>query len=153
MRSDAKTVAEYLDGLPEERKEPVRKLRDLINKNLPEGFQETMNYGMIGYVVPHSIYPAGYHCDPKQALPFMSLASQKNYIAVYHSGVYADPGLYKWFTEEYAKVSQYKLDMGKSCIRFKRMNDIPYELIEELATKLSVKQYIDMYESAIKSRA
>lgn len=153
MRSDANTPEEYVATLPEERLGPFKRLREIILKNLPAGFEETMAYGMIGYVVPHSIYPEGYHCDPKQALPFMSLASQKNYIAVYHSGIYADPNLYDWFTQAYARESAYKLDMGKSCIRFKRMDDIPYALIGELSRKLTVEDYIAMYESAIKSRS
>ncbi len=153
MQSDAKTPDAYVAELPQERKEPVSKLRKIINDNLPKGFEETMNYGMIGYVVPHSIYPDGYHCDPKQPLPFMALASQKNYIAVYHSGVYADPKLAKWFKDEYAKAAKYKLDMGKSCIRFKRMDDIPFDLIGELTTKVSVDDWINKYESVVKNRA
>ena len=112
----------------------MKKLRKVIKDNLPKGFEETMSYGMIGYVVPHSIYPDGYHCDPKLPLPFMNLASQKNYIAVYHSGVYASEKMNKWFTAEYAKHCKTKLDMGKSCVRFKKMDDIPYELIGELAS-------------------
>lgn len=152
MQSTATSPEAYIEELPQERKEPVSRLRKTILENLPEGFEETMNYGMIGYVVPHSIYPDGYHCDPEQALPFMSLASQKHYIAVYSSSVYSDPELLKWFTESYAERCRYKLDMGKSCIRFKRMDDIPYDLIGELAAKVTVEEFVDRYESIIKKR-
>ena len=126
MKYKAETPEEYLEQLPEERQKVVSKLRKTILTNLPEGFEEQMSYGMLGYVVPHSKYPDGYHCNPKLPLPFMNLASQKNYVAVYHSGIYASPVLYDWFVTEYPKHSQRKLDMGKSCIRFKNMSDIPY---------------------------
>lgn len=147
MQSTAKEPAEYVESLPEERKETMMKIRESINNNLPEGFIEVINYGMLGYVVPHSIYPKGYHCDTKQPLPFMGLASQKNNISFYHMGLYANPQLLEWFTSEYAKQVKSKLDMGKSCIRFKKMNEIPYELIAELVRKVSVQQWIEMYES------
>src|SRR3954469_10897837 len=117
MTSDAKTVDEYIEKLPADRREAISKLRETIRKNLPKGFEEGMGYGMAGYVVPHSKYPAGYHCDPKLPLPFISFASQKNFIAIYHMGIYADPELLKWFTEAHAKASTKKLDMGKSCLR------------------------------------
>lgn len=150
MQSDAKTPGEYLESLPDDRKEPMTKLRNVILKNLPNGFREGMGYGMPGWSVPHSIYPAGYHCDPKIPLPFMSIASQKNFIAVYHMGVYADPKLYQWFVREYPKYCKYKLDMGKSCIRFKKTDDIPYELIGELATKMTVQDWVNLYEKNMK---
>jgi uncharacterized protein YdhG (YjbR/CyaY superfamily) len=147
MQSKATTAEDYIKELPRERQEAISKLRNIIKKKLPKGFSEGMGYGMIGYVVPHSIYPAGYHCDPKLPLPFMNIASQKNFIAVYHMGVYADPKLLKWFTDEYAKAGVGKLDMGKSCIRFKKPENIPYKLIGELASRLTPHQWIEKYES------
>ena len=150
MTSDAKTPEEYISALPKERKDAVSKLRKVILKNLPNGFTETMGYGMLGYVVPHSIYPDGYHCDPKTPLPFMSVASQKNFIAVYHMGVYAHKEIYDWFVNEYPKYSNRKLDMGKSCIRFKKIDEIPYKLIGELASKMTTEKWIKIYETAIK---
>lgn len=150
MKSDAKNVNEYLSSLPEERVVPMDKLYKVIKKNLPKGFAEGMGYGMVGWTVPHSLYPAGYHCNPADALPFMGIASQKNFIAIYHMGVYANPELYKWFTTEYPKHTKRKLDMGKSCIRLKYMDDIPYGLIGELASKMTPKEWIDLYEKVLK---
>jgi hypothetical protein len=150
MRSESTTVKEYLSSLPEDRIEPMDKLYKTIKKNLPKGFSEGMGYGMMGWSVPHSLYPQGYHCDPKQPLPFMSIASQKNFIAVYHMGVYSDPKLLKWFTDEFPKHSKRKLDMGKSCIRFKNMTDIPYDLIGELASKMTPEDWVAKYEKALK---
>jgi hypothetical protein len=150
MQSKSKTPKEYLDSLPEERIAPMLKLRKAITKNLPKGFKEEMSYGMLGYVVPHSIYPKGYHCDPKLPLPFLSIASQKNFIAVYHMGIYADQDLLKWFLNEYPKHSKKKLDMGKSCLRFKKDDEIPYELIGQLASKMNPKEWIAVYENAFR---
>ncbi len=150
MTSKATTPDEYIAELPEKRKEAMKKLRKTIQKNIPDGFQETMSYGMIGYVVPHSIYPDGYHCSPELPLPFLSIASQKNFIALYHMGIYSDEKLMNWFTKEYPKHVKTKLDMGKSCIRFKKIETIPYELIGELVQKMSAQEWIDKYESAIK---
>jgi uncharacterized protein YdhG (YjbR/CyaY superfamily) len=150
MQSKATTVESYLNDLSEERKDVINELRKVILKNLPKGFAEGMGYGMIGYFVPHSIYPNGYHCDPKQPLPFLSMASQKNFIALYHMGIYMNPTLMDWFTAEYAKRVKGKLDMGKSCIRFKKMEQIPFDLIGELASKMSVDEWIDCYEKALK---
>jgi hypothetical protein len=150
MQSKATTVDEYLASVPEDRIVPMDKLRKVIKKNLPKGFKEGMGYGMAGYSVPHSMYPAGYHCNPSDPLPFMGFASQKNFIAVYHMGVYSDPKLMKWFTDEYPKHCKKKLDMGKSCIRFKYMDDIPYTLIGELASKMTPQQWIDCYETVLK---
>ncbi len=144
------TVETYLNQLVTERIEPMHKIRQSILDNLPKGFEECINYGMLGYVIPHSIYPAGYHCDPKLPLPFMGLASQKSHIGFYHMGIYADATLLNWFQAEYAKVCKYKLDMGKSCIRFKKMEDIPFDLIGELVGKISVKDWISMYENNLK---
>jgi uncharacterized protein YdhG (YjbR/CyaY superfamily) len=150
MQSKALTPSDYIAELPEDRKKVMEQLRKTITDNLPEGFQEGMGYGMLGYAVPHSIYPKGYHCNPKDPLPFMGLASQKNFIAFYHMGVYADKNLYDWFVVEYGKRCKYKLDMGKSCVRFKKMDDIPYDLIAELVQKISVQDWIALYESAFK---
>jgi Domain of unknown function (DU1801) len=150
MQSKATTVDAYLAELPKDRQKAINQLRKVIKKNLPKGFKETMGYGMLGYVVPHSKYPAGYHCNPKDPLPFMNVASQKNFIAVYHMGVYANPKLLKWFTDAHAKASPKKLDMGKSCMRYKKAEDIPYELIGELASKMTVDDWITMYESNLK---
>lgn len=150
MTSDAKTPEAYINALPQDRKDAVSKLRKVILKNLPNGFTETMGYGMLGYVVPHSIYPDGYHCDPKLPLPFMSIASQKNFVGVYHMGIYANKELYDWFVNEYPKHSSRKIDMGKSCIRLKKIEEIPYELIGELASKMTPNEWIKIYENAIK---
>jgi uncharacterized protein YdhG (YjbR/CyaY superfamily) len=150
MTIEAKTVDEYISKLPEDRKDAVSKLRSTIQKNIPEGFEECINYKMIGYVVPHSIYPAGYHCDTKLPLPFINIASQKNFVALYHSGIYADPKLLDWFVSEYPKYVKYKLDMGKSCIRFKKMETIPYGLIGELCQKMTVKDWVTLYEKNVK---
>ena len=152
MQSNALTIEEYISHLPEERKIAITKLRKVILKNLPKGFNEEMSYGMIGYVVPHSIYPAGYHCNPKLPLPFMNICSQKNFIAIYHMGIYGDKNLFNWFTNEFAKQCSEKLDMGKSCTRFKNPETIPYKLIGELSTKLSVTDWINMYEKNIKRK-
>ena len=151
MTSTAATPKEYIDSLPEDRKEAMSELRKVITKNLPKGFQESMQYGMITYVVPHSIYPAGYHCKPTDALPFLSIASQKNFIAVYHMGIYADEKILNWFLAEFPKHSKAKLDMGKSCLRFKKVDQIPYKLIGELASKMTVKDWIALYEKQFKS--
>lgn len=150
MKSAAKTPEEYLNDLEEGRKEAMEKLRQTVLDNLPKGFKELMAYGMLTYVVPHSLYPAGYHCDPKMQLPFISIASQKNFIAVYHMGIYADPKLFDWFVSEYPKHSKTKLDMGKSCIRFKKPEAIPFELIAELFSKMTVQDWIGMYEANLK---
>lgn len=152
MTYDAKTPEDYISQVPEERQDALKKLRKTINDNLPKGFKECINYNMIGYVVPHDIYPDGYHCDPKLPLPFMSFASQKNSINFYHSGIYANPELHDWFIKEYPKHCKRKLDMGKSCVRFKKIDEIPYELIAELVKKMSVEQWITIYESALKKK-
>ena len=150
MTSKATTPEQYIKELPSDRKEAITQLRNTVLKNLPKGFKETMSYGMLGYVVPHEIYPGGYHCNPKLPLPFANIASQKNFIAFYHMGVYAMPELLKWFTTEYAKQSAAKLDMGKGCMRFKKPDHIPYKLIGELIKKVSVKDWIKTYEENIK---
>lgn len=150
MISQATTPEQYIEELPNDRVEAITKLRNVIVENLPKGFKEEISYGMIGYVVPHEIYPEGYHCNSKLPLPFMSFASQKNSINFYHMGIYANPSLLNWFTTEYPKHSQQKLDMGKSCIRFKKLDQIPYQLIGELVQKVSVEDWIETYETNLK---
>ncbi len=150
MTSKATTVEEYINGAPDDRKEALHKLRNVILDNLPEGFQECISYGMIGYVIPHSIYPKGYHCSPELPLPFLSFASQKNNINIYHMGMYANPELYNWFVSEYPKHSSQKLDIGKSCLRIKKPENIPFELIGELVKKISTTDWITLYESAFR---
>jgi len=149
MQSKAKNIKEYLSEVPDDRKEFFNKLRDTIVRNLPEGFREEMSYGMIGYVVPHSIYPDGYHSSPDLPLPFVNIASQKNHIALYHIGLYANMQILNWFEKEYPGHSKLKLDMGKSCIRFKTPAQIPFTLIGELMKKISVKNWIKVYEGSL----
>lgn len=144
-------VENYIAQLPDERKAAVTKLRNTILKNIPKGYSEGFASGMISYSVPLSLFPAGYHCSPGQPLPFVMVANQKNFIAIYHMGIYAEPRLLKWFSDEFPKHAKKKLDMGKSCIRFKDVNDIPYELIGELMKKMSVQDWIDTYQSAFRS--
>lgn len=151
MAIKAHSIAEYFNQLPEDRIAPMEQLRETILQNLPEGFKEEMSYGMPGYVVPHSLFPDGYHCDPKLPLPFLSFASQKNFIALYHMGIYAHPELLEWFVNEYPKHVKTKLDMGKSCIRFKNVKTIPYKLIGELCSKMSSEQWISIYSNNIKN--
>ena len=146
MKSQATTIEEYMEQLPAERQKPMQDLRTTILENLPDGFEETISYGMIGYVVPHSLYPKGYHCTPKLPLPFINIASQKNFIAIYHMGLYSDPTLMQWFQEQYAQRVPHKLDIGKSCIRFKKPEHIPFDLIGELASKVTPAKWIEVYE-------
>ena len=150
MQYEAATPNDYIDQLPEDRKGPVSTLRKTVLDNLPTGFEEGINYKMLGYYVPLSAYPEGYHCNPKLPVPFMNVASQKNFVALYHMGMYAKKELLDWFVAEYPKHSKYKLDMGKSCIRFKKVDDIPYELISELVRKMSMEEWLKIYESNIK---
>lgn len=151
MTTKATSVDDYLSKLDEDRQAAMSKMRKVIKKNLPKGFQETLNYNLPAFVIPHKTYPDGYHCDPKLPLPFISFASQKNFIALYHMGIYANPDLHKWFVEEYPKHCKRKLDMGKSCIRFKKLEEIPYELIGELCAKMSPQDWIDIYETHVKN--
>lgn len=150
MQIAANSPDEYLELIPDERKPVMNRLRQTILDNLPKGFQETMSYGMIGYVVPHSLYPAGYHCDSKLPLPFLAIASQKNFVAFYHMAIYADKSLHDWFTSEFQRHSKLKLDMGKSCTRFKKPDEIPFELIGQLVQKITVEKWIEIYETEIK---
>lgn len=147
MQRHTQTVDEYISQVPDTQRDAIIELREVVNRNIPEGFSEQMSYGMIGWVVPHHLYPKGYHCDAKLPLPFLNIAAQKNFIAVYHMGIYAKPDLLDWFTNEFPKYSKLKLDMGKSCMRFKYPDAIPYELIRQLATKLTVSDWINLYES------
>ncbi|NML55888.1 DUF1801 domain-containing protein [Chryseobacterium cheonjiense] len=150
MQIESVSLDDYLSKIPEERQEVFRKLFDTINDNLPEGFSQGSSYGMIGWGVPLTIYPAGYHCAPGTPLPFISIASQKNFIAFYHMGMYAKPDLLDWFVNEFPKYSKRKLDMGKSCVRFKKMDDIPFELLAEISKKMTVQDWIDCYEANFK---
>ena len=151
MQSEATTPKQYIADLPEERKVIISKLRNLVMANLPQGFEEQMNYGMLGYVVPHKHYPAGYHCDTSLPLPFINIASQKAHIGFYHMGMYAKKDLLNWFVAEYAKTAiKVKLNMGKSCIRFKKEAHIPYELLGRLVSKMTVQDWVNTYESALK---
>jgi hypothetical protein len=152
MKPTGKTVKDILVNLPEDRAEPFNKLHDVIVKNLPKGFEAAISYGGLGYVVPHTLYPAGYHCKPSEPLPFAGIASQKDSINFYHMGIYSDPELLKWFVTEYPKHSKQKLDMGKSCVRFKKLNEIPYKLIGELMKKMSAKEWIEKYEATLKPK-
>lgn len=150
MAKSTKEINDYINLLPEDRVLSFKKLRDIIASTIPKGFEECMNYNMPSFVIPHSLYPNGYHCDKSLPLPFVSIASQKNFIALYHMGIYANADLLKWFQTEYSKHCKSKLDMGKSCIRFKKMDDIPFELIAELMQKMTVKNWIELYEKNIK---
>ncbi len=152
MTEKAKTPDEYVQSLAPERQEIIQKMRAVLKENLPEGYEEEISYGMIGYVIPFSIYPAGYAVKPKVPLPLINLASQKNHIALYHTAIYAMKDVYDWFVAEYPKHCKTKLDMGKGCIRFKKPDDIPYELIGELAKKISVQDWIDVYDNQVRRK-
>lgn len=151
MKNLEKSVDEYVANVSENYHDAIQKLREVVKMNIPKGFAEMLNYGMIGFVVPHELYPNGYHCDPKLPLPFVNIAAQKNFISFYHMGIYAKPSLLEWFVEQYAKTSTQKLDMGKSCIRFKKADHIPYDLIGELMKKMTVENWIEVYETAFVS--
>ena len=150
MKYKVTTPEEYLAQIPEDRKEAFQKLRKVIKRNLPEGFKEGMSYGMIGYYVPHSIYPKGYHVSPELPLPFIHIASQKNTVNLYHNGIYASKDLFNWFVDAYKQKMSKKPDMGKSCVRFKKMNEIPYDLIGELCRKMTVLEWVERYEENLK---
>ena len=152
MEYNATSPEDYISQVPEEHQDILKKLRKVIKQNLPKGFEEGIQYGMIGYYVPHSMYPEGYHCTPSEPLPFMSFASQKNSVNLYHMGIYAKPELHDWFVNEYPKHCKRKLDMGKSCMRFKKLDEIPFDLIAELTTKMSVDEWIQIYEDAYKNK-
>jgi hypothetical protein len=150
MTTEGKTVQDILMNVPSDRVEAFNKLHEVIVKNLPKGFEPGISYGMLGYVVPHSLYPSGYHCKPSEPLPFASIASQKNTINFYHMGMYADKKLYDWFVSEFPKHTSQKLDIGKSCVRFKKFDDMPYKLIGEMMKKMSMKEWVSLYESNLK---
>jgi hypothetical protein len=152
MKANGTTVMDILSNIPSERAEHFNQLHDVIVKNLPIGFEAGISYGGLGYVIPHSLYPAGYHCKPIEPLPFAGISSQKNSINFYHMGMYSDPLLYEWFVTEYPKHSKKKLDMGKSCVRFKNPDEIPFKLIGELMTKMSAQEWINLYESKLKKK-
>ncbi|MDP2453456.1 MULTISPECIES: DUF1801 domain-containing protein [unclassified Kaistella] len=152
MKSEAKSVEEYLTQVPDERAESFKKLYEIITQNLPAGFHNQISYGMIGWSIPLETYPPGYHCTPNTPLPFINLASQKNFIALYHMGIYGSPELLNWFVAEYPKYSKRKLNMGKSCIRFKKVEDIPFQLIAELCQKITPKDWITLYEKEFKKK-
>jgi hypothetical protein len=153
MKANGNTVSEILNNLPGDRAEPFNRLHEVIVKNLPEGFEAGISYGGLGYVVPHSLYPAGYHCKPREPLPFAGIASQKDSINFYHMGIYSDLKLMEWFVAEYPNHSKQKLDMGKSCVRFKKFDQIPYALIGELMKKITVEEWIERYEAERKPKA
>lgn len=150
MQIPSTSVEDYISKIPEERQDVFKKMFDTVNDNLPQGFEKGVSYGMVGWNVPLETFPAGYHCTPGSALPFMGMASQKNFIALYHMGMYAKPELLDWFVAEFPKHSKRKLDMGKSCIRFKKMDEIPFELIAELSKKMTVDEWINIYENNLK---
>ena len=144
------SIKDYINSLPSDRKTTITQLINVIEKNIPKGFEKVMNYGMPSFVIPHTIYPNGYHCDTTLPLPFIGVSNQKSSISLHHMGLYADPELLNWFKLEYPKHSNAKLDMGKSCIRFKKFNEIPYELIGILSNRMTLKKWIDIYEHKIK---
>lgn len=150
MKDNAKTIEEYIEKLPTDRKDSFLKLLETIRQNIPSGFDEQINYGMIGFVVPHKKYPQGYHVNPKDPLPFINLAMQKNHISLYHMGMYARKDLSDWFLSEYPNHSKYKPDMGKSCVRFKNPKDIPMDLVGELLHKMTLDEWIELYEQNLK---
>jgi len=152
MKANGTTVIDILSNIPSERAEHFNQLHDVIVKNLPNGFEAAISYGGLGYVIPHTLYPAGYHCKPIEPLPFAGISSQKNSINFYHMGMYSDPLLYEWFVTEYPKHSKKKLDMGKSCVRFKSPDEIPFKLIAELMRKMSAQEWINLYESKLKKK-
>jgi hypothetical protein len=149
MQSKATTVGQYLKELPADRRAAISELRRVIRRNLPKGFQEGMQYGMIGYYVPHKLYPAGYHCDPKQPLPYVSLASQKNHMSLYLCAAYHNKRENDWFQKAWQETGK-KLDMGKSCIRFKKIADVPLDVVAAAVARMSVDEFVEFYESVIK---
>ena len=150
MSTTSKQIEELINALPDDRQDAIRSMREVINENLPDGFAECVSSGMVAWVVPHSLYPAGYHCDPKQPLPFMALASQKGHISLYSMCLYGDSAHLGWFEKEWPKHSQKKLNMGRSCIRFRNAEELPLELIGKLASRVTPQQWIKMYETVIK---
>lgn len=152
MKSDAKTVEQYLDALPEDRREAIAAVRRVVLKNLPKGYEEGMQYGMIGYFVPHSLYPAGYHCDASQPVPFASIASQKNHMAIYMMCIYSDPAHLEWFVDAWKK-SGNRLDMGKGCVRFRKLENVPLDVVGQAIRRVPVKNFLEHYESTLRGMA
>jgi hypothetical protein len=150
MRSKATTVADYLDALPPDRKAALSAIRSVILKNLDEDIEEGMSYGMIGYAVPHRVFPAGYHCDPKQPLPYGGLASQKNHMSLYLMSLYAGGAHERWFADAWKKTGR-KLDMGKCCIRFRKLDDVPLDVVAEAIRRVPAKAYVAHYEASIRT--
>lgn len=150
MKTNGNTAEDIIQNVDPAQASAFKQLHQIIVQNLPKGFEVGISYGALGYVIPHHIYPNGYHCKPSEALPFASIAAQKNSINLYHMGIYAQPSLLAWFVAEYPKHSKQKLDMGKSCIRFKKPAEIPFELIAQLMQKMSVQDWIKLYETEIK---
>jgi len=149
MKINATTVIEYIQQIPHDKQSDFIKLIEVILNNIPEGFEECIIYNMPSWVVPHSIYPQGYHCDPSKPLPFLSLGVQKNFIGFYHMGIYAKPELLKWFQDQWAVECKTKLDMGKSCVRLKK--EIPFSLLEELLRRMSLSDVIEIFSKVSKS--
>ena len=152
MKSTARTVDEYVKSLPEDRRAAISAIRKVILDNLPKGYQECMSYGMIGYVVPHSIYPKGYQCNPKLPLPFVNLGSQKNHMALYLMCIYGDAKTDQWLRKAWEKTGR-KLDRGKGCIRFKRLEDVPLEVVGQLIARTPVADYITRIEAVFDSNS
>ncbi|HEB52752.1 MAG TPA: DUF1801 domain-containing protein [bacterium] len=150
-RSTATTVEQYLDGLPLDRRVAIEAVRQVVLDNLGPGFEEGIQYGMIGYFVPHSVYPNGYHCDPRQPLPYLSLAAQKNHFAIYLMGLYMDPDGAAWFERAWRATGK-KLDMGRACVRFKKLEDVPLDVVAEAIRRMPAKRYIATYEAAFAGR-
>ena len=151
MTAKPTTVKAYVDSLPDDRRKAIRVVRAAVNRALPKGYREGIQYGMIGWFVPHRVYPAGYHCDPKQPVPFAGLASQKNYMSLYLMCIYGDEKHRMWFEKAWAKTGK-KLDMGKSCIRFKKVEDLPLDLIEEAIARVPVGVFLAQYEKLVPAR-
>lgn len=149
MKFEGKSVEAYLKQIPAEKRLVLESMRQTILDNLPTGFVEQISYGMLGYVVPHIIYPKGYHVNPSLPLPFLNLAAQKNYLALYHMGLYVDNALLQDFKNQFKQLCPYPLDIGKSCIRFKYGQEIPFSLIAALLQKIDVPKWISMYERHI----
>lgn len=152
MRSQATTIEAYLQSLPDDRREAVQAVRDVVNRNIDKQFAEGMQYGMPAWFVPHSVYPAGYHCDPKQPVPFVSVASQKNHLAIYMFCIYCLPGEAEWFAQQW-KATGKRLDMGKGCVRFKRLEDVPLDLVGEAVRRATITRFLEHYESVVKPGA
>lgn len=152
MQQPGHTPAEILANLPEDRRALVQALRDVINANIPEGVEEGMQYGMIAWFVPHSVFPAGYHCDPRQPLPYVSVANQKGGVSLYLFCTYLDPAHTAWFAEAW-KATGKRLDMGKGCVRIKRLDDVPLEVVAEALRRMPLETFLPTYEAQVPASA